>query len=102
DDVRMEGEVVLITGGSSGIGLATAQRFQNQGARVWITARNEEKLARAADTLGGSIRFQPSDVADPASLTELAEHLRKDEGRLDVVISSAGQLDLGPCADAAD
>jgi NAD(P)-dependent dehydrogenase (short-subunit alcohol dehydrogenase family) len=95
----MKNEVVLITGGSSGIGLAAAAQFRDRGARVWITARNEEKLSRAADTLGGSVRYLASDVTDVASLEALARVIAKEEGRIDVVVNSAGQLELGPAAE---
>lgn len=97
----MRGEVVLITGGSSGIGLATARRFLDEGARVWITARDEQKLARAADSLGGSIHTFPSDVSDSSSLERLVETIRAREGKLDVLINSAGQLDLAPGEESA-
>lgn len=98
----MRGEVVLITGGSSGIGLATAHLFQEEGADVWITARDEQKLARAAESLGGSVRFHPCDVSDATSLDALTARIREEAGRLDVLVGSAGQLDLGECEGAAE
>ena len=98
----MKNEVVLITGGSSGIGLAAAARFRDRGARVWITARNEEKLSRAAESLGGSVRYIPSDVTDAPSLANLARVLEREEGRIDVVVNSAGQLELAPAADSVE
>ena len=98
----MRGEVVLITGGSSGIGLATARLFREQGADIWITARDEQKLARAAESLGGSVRFHPCDVSDAPSFDALTARIRDESGRLDVLVSSAGQLDLGRCENAAE
>ncbi|HUE96431.1 MAG TPA: SDR family oxidoreductase [Longimicrobiaceae bacterium] len=90
----MRDEVVLITGGSSGIGLATAEAFARRGARVWLTARGEEKLARAAASLSRPVHTLPTDVEDQGSLDRLAATIREREGRLDVLVNSAGQLDL--------
>lgn len=96
----MQDEVVVVTGGSSGIGLATAAAFRERGARVWITARNREKLEDAAATLDGVSCF-PSDVTRPETLTALAERIRDREGRCDVLVNSAGQLELAPAAESA-
>ncbi|MEX2570757.1 MAG: SDR family oxidoreductase [Gemmatimonadota bacterium] len=98
----MRDEVVLITGGSSGIGLATARAFLERGAIVWLSARDEDKLARAAEELGGSIRIAPADVTDLPSLRSLSDRIRSAHGRLDVLINSAGQLDLAPAQDSAE
>ncbi|MEX2582266.1 MAG: SDR family NAD(P)-dependent oxidoreductase [Gemmatimonadota bacterium] len=98
----MRDEVVLITGGSSGIGLASARSFLDEGARVWITARDPGKLERAADELGGSIGFIPADVTDPASLAALVARIRDQEGRLDTLVSSAGQLALAPVEESVE
>lgn len=98
----MEDRVVLITGGSSGIGLATAELFHSRGARVWITARNEERLAQAARSISSNVQFFPSDVTDEASLRGLATRIRDSEGHLDVLINSAGQLDLGRAEESVD
>ncbi len=97
----MQDEVVLITGGSSGIGLAAARRFLNLGARVWLTARNEEKLARSGSELGAGVLTIASDVTDPASIQRLAATLREREGRIDVLVNSAGQLDLAASGESA-
>jgi short-subunit dehydrogenase len=98
----MRNEVVLITGGSSGIGVAAAAKFRDRGARVWITARNEEKLSRAAESLGGSVRYVPSDVTDAGSLAHLAAVLEKEEGKIDVVVNSAGQLELSKAVECVE
>jgi NAD(P)-dependent dehydrogenase (short-subunit alcohol dehydrogenase family) len=99
----MRDEVVLITGGSSGIGLAAAHRFVAKGARVWLTARDEARLAAAAAQLGPSAHYLAADVTDPASLDYLVACLRARENRLDVLLNSAGQLHLAAAdADAGD
>ena len=90
----MDGEVVLITGGSSGIGLATAAAFARRGATVWLTSRSREKLDAAAASLSHPVYTFPADVQDPASLERLIAEIRAREGRIDVLVNSAGQLDL--------
>src|SRR5262245_26376781 len=97
----MRDEVVLITGGSSGIGLAAARRFALLGARVWLTARGEERLVSAAAEIGGAVHAFPADVTDPSSLEALVGALSQREGKVDVLINSAGQLDLATAGESA-
>jgi len=92
---------VLITGGSHGIGLALAQRYARRGARVMVTGRHATTLDRAARDNPGLETFV-SDIADPASRTDLADHLVKVMPDLDVVVNNAGiQRRVPLAADAA-
>lgn len=87
---RFEGKVVVITGGSDGIGLASAQRFAEEGARVYITARRQEVLDQAISQIGhGAVGVQ-GDVTDVADLTKLYDRVARDHGRVDVVFANAG------------
>jgi NAD(P)-dependent dehydrogenase (short-subunit alcohol dehydrogenase family) len=97
----VRGEVVLITGGSSGIGLAAARLFLARGARVWLTARDEGKLGQAVEGLGPGADFASADVTDPASLDRLVARIGERDGRLDVLLNSAGQLQLGNVSESA-
>lgn len=97
----MRDEVVLITGGSSGIGLATAHAFAREGARVVLTARDEERLDRAAHEVGRGATWLSADVTDSDSVASLAEELASRAGRLDILLNSAGQLTLGPCEESS-
>lgn len=81
--------------------MAAARRFVADGARVWLTARDEGKLAAAASELGGSVRFVAADVTDPPSLLDLVDSIRGQDGRVDVLINSAGQLALGSAEESA-
>lgn len=87
---RFEGKVVVITGGSDGIGLASAQRFAEEGAQVYITARRQEMLDKAISQIGhGAIGVQ-GDVTNLADLTKLYERVERDYGKVDVVFANAG------------
>jgi NAD(P)-dependent dehydrogenase (short-subunit alcohol dehydrogenase family) len=87
----MQGRVAVITGGSDGIGLATARLLAERGAKVAICARNPERLARAMDALQGSgeIEAHPLDVADSAAFTTLIEAIAQRHGRLDMLVNNA-------------
>jgi NAD(P)-dependent dehydrogenase (short-subunit alcohol dehydrogenase family) len=93
--MKLAGEVVLITGGSSGIGLATAQRFAREGARVVLAARTSERLQAAATAVGHGARVVAADMTDLSAVRALAADLSAREGRLDVLINCAGQLQVG-------
>ena len=96
----MRGEVVLITGGSSGIGLATARRFAGAGARVVLVARDESRLDAAVAELeqqrGVSVRSVAADVTLDEDVDRLVGEIEAAEGRLDVLISGAGAMRVGP------
>jgi NAD(P)-dependent dehydrogenase (short-subunit alcohol dehydrogenase family) len=87
---KLEGKIALVTGGSSGIGLATAQRFVKEGAFVYITGRRQSELDRAAATIGAQARAVRADVSKLADLDQLFEQIRTENGRLDVLFANAG------------
>lgn len=87
---RFDNKVVAITGGSDGIGLATAQRFAAQGAHVYFTGRRQDRLDAAAAQIGhGAVGIQ-GDVCNGADLDRLYARIHDDHGRLDVVFANAG------------
>ncbi len=88
--MRLTGKKALITGGNSGIGLATAQLFIQEGAQVAITGRDPKTLDEAVALLGPNARAYRADVTDSAARKELFEQLEKDFGKLDVVFANAG------------
>lgn len=89
---RLEGKTALITGGGSGIGLATAQLFLGEGARVAITGRDAAKLQRAASELAGGDRLiqHAADVTDPQQVQALVQAVRSRLGRIDILVNNAG------------
>jgi NADP-dependent 3-hydroxy acid dehydrogenase YdfG len=89
---KLKGKTALVTGGGSGIGLAVARAFLQEGASVAITGRDEAKLARAAESLGGGDRlaYRPADVADPEQVRELIGWVTRRCGDIDILVNNAG------------
>jgi NAD(P)-dependent dehydrogenase (short-subunit alcohol dehydrogenase family) len=93
---KLDGKVAVITGGSSGIGLATAHVFRQQGAQVVIAGRNESTLAGARDAIGGNTLAVCTDVAKPDDLHTLMQTVGECYGRIDVLFANAG---MSECPD---
>src|ERR1700733_9010394 len=91
---QLDGKTALVTGASTGIGLATARRFVAEGAKVYITGRREEELNAAAQELGPGAVPVRSDVSDLADLDRLFEVVAAGGTGLDVVFANAGGGDL--------
>jgi NAD(P)-dependent dehydrogenase (short-subunit alcohol dehydrogenase family) len=87
---RFDGKVVVITGGSSGIGLATAQEFHNLGAQVVITGRDRATLEQATDQIGANVLAIQADVTSIANLDGLFNAVRERFGGVDVLFVNAG------------
>jgi len=98
----LEGKVAVITGGSSGIGLATAKLFQEVGARVAISGRNQETLDAAVKELGPGIVAVRSDVSIFGDLDTLFEVVTKKLGRIDVLFANAGIARFAPISDVSE
>src|ERR1700737_1947154 len=91
--MRFDGKVAVITGGSSGIGLATAQRFVAEGGYVFITGRRQSELDKAAATIGHQVTAVQGDLADLHDLDRLFATIKSEKGGLDIIISSAGFIE---------
>jgi NAD(P)-dependent dehydrogenase (short-subunit alcohol dehydrogenase family) len=87
---KLDGKVALITGGSSGIGLATAHEFVKEGAFVCITGRREAELVAAVNEIGSGVTGIRADVSNSDDLDRLFSQITSDKGRLDVVFANAG------------
>jgi NAD(P)-dependent dehydrogenase (short-subunit alcohol dehydrogenase family) len=93
---RFEGQSVLITGGSSGIGLATARQFAAEGASVFITGRRLEHLDRAVEEIGKNVVGIQSDISKNSDLDRLFAQIERTAGHLDVVVANAGSGEFVP------
>jgi NAD(P)-dependent dehydrogenase (short-subunit alcohol dehydrogenase family) len=93
---KLEGKISLITGGNSGIGLATAKQFVNEGAYVFITGRREPELAAAVKEIGRNVSGVKGDVSNLADLDRLFGQIRKEKGKLDIVFANAGIAKYAP------
>ncbi len=93
---KLEGKVALVTGGSSGIGLATAKQFASEGAFVFITGRRGEELAAAVREIGSNATGVQGDVSNLADLDRLFEQITREKGTLDIVFANAGVARLAP------
>ncbi|MEZ4321266.1 MAG: SDR family oxidoreductase [Myxococcota bacterium] len=92
-------KTVLVTGGTSGIGLATAQRFAAHGARVVVTGRNADTLQAARDVLPESVAVWKSDASDPEAIAALFARVASELGTLDVLFLNAGIASFAPLSD---
>jgi NAD(P)-dependent dehydrogenase (short-subunit alcohol dehydrogenase family) len=93
---RLEGKIAVITGGTEGIGLATAKLFVEEGAYVFITGRRQKELDAAVKAIGGNISGVQGDIAQLADLGRLYETVSKVKGRIDVVFANAGVGEFVP------
>ena len=93
---RLDGKIALITGGTSGIGLATAKQFVNEGAYVFITGRREQELAAAVKEIGKHVSGVRGDVSNLVDLDRLFGQIGKEKGKLDVVFANAGVAKYAP------
>src|SRR5690348_2636935 len=93
---KLEGKIALITGGNSGIGLATAKEFVREGAFVFITGRRERELAAAVNDIGRNVTGIQGDVSKVADLDRLFAQIKNEKGRLDIVFANAGVATFAP------
>ena len=98
----IEGKVVLITGGGTGLGAETARWLASKGAKVAVAARRKEKLASVVATInaaGGQARAYPLDVADKKQMLAVVDAVITEFGRLDVLVNNAGLMPIRPMAE---
>jgi NAD(P)-dependent dehydrogenase (short-subunit alcohol dehydrogenase family) len=93
---KLDGKVALVTGGTSGIGLATAKRFVAEGAHVFITGRRQTELDAAVEAIGKNVTGVQSDVSKLADLDRLFATIEQEQGHLDVVFANAGGGEIAP------
>jgi len=95
---KLEGKIAVITGGNSGIGLATAERFVAEGAYVFITGRRQPELDAAVKKIGKNVTAVQGDVSNLPDLDRLYSVVKKEKGRVDIVFANAGVAEFAPLA----
>ncbi len=101
-DQKFTGKIVVVTGGTSGIGFASAQNFIESGATVIITGRDEDKLTAACEKLGKNSFGIRADVSKMKELTDMYDIIQKRYGRIDVLFANAGVAQFVPFADVSE
>ena len=99
---KLEGKVAVITGGNSGIGLATAERFVSEGAYVFINGRRQSELDAAVKKIGKSISGVQGDVSNLADLDRLYATVKEQKGRIDILFANAGVGELVPLGEISE
>jgi NAD(P)-dependent dehydrogenase (short-subunit alcohol dehydrogenase family) len=99
---RLEGKVAVVTGGNSGIGLATAIRFQEEGAKVAILGRSKKTLDEAVKTIGNGVVAVQGDVSNFADVDKLYAEVAKKLGKIDVLFVNAGVAKFAPFAETSE
>jgi len=87
---KLDGKVAVVTGGSTGIGLATAQKFAAEGAYVFITGRRPAELDKAKALIGKNVTAVQGDVANLADLDKLYDIVAREKGKIDIIVANAG------------
>jgi NAD(P)-dependent dehydrogenase (short-subunit alcohol dehydrogenase family) len=93
---KLQGKIALITGGTTGIGLATARLFHSEGARVFVTGRNDTTLAEAKKILPGDVTIVKSDAGKLSEIDQLLAALTKSAGKIDILFLNAGIAVMKP------
>jgi NAD(P)-dependent dehydrogenase (short-subunit alcohol dehydrogenase family) len=93
---KLEGKVAVITGGSTGIGLATAKRFTSEGAHVYITGRRQSELDEAVTEIGDNAIGVQGDVSNLADLDRLYAKVKEQKGHIDILFANAGVGEFAP------
>lgn len=96
---KLDGKVAVITGGSSGIGLATAQKFVEEGAYVFIVGRRQSELDKAKGLIGRNVTAVHGDIANLDDLDRLYETVKGEKGSLDIIVANAAFVELVTLAD---
>ena len=99
---KLEGKIALVTGGNSGIGLATAKQFVKEGAYVFITGRRDRELAAAVKEIGRNVTGVQGDVSNLGDLDRLFAQIKREKGKLDVVFANAGVAKYAPFGKIAE
>src|ERR1700735_1245415 len=99
---KLDGKIAVITGATSGLGLATAKRFVAEGAYVFITGRRQNELEEAVKKVGRNVTGIQGDIANLADLDRLYGQVKKEKGHIDILVANAGGGTFAPLVAITD
>ena len=99
---KLTGKIAVVTGGSSGIGLATAELFAKEGAHVYITGRRQKELDEAVKKIGSNVTAVQSDVSKLEDLDRLYAVIKKQSGHIDILFANAGFAEFSKIEDVSE
>lgn len=99
---KLEGKVAVITGATSGMALATAKLFVEEGAYVFLTGRRQDKVDEAVRSIGRNVTGVQGDAANLADLDRLYDTVRREKGKIDILFASAGRGSMAPIDQATE
>ncbi|KUP32603.1 SDR family NAD(P)-dependent oxidoreductase [Bacillus halotolerans] len=99
---KFEGKIALVTGGTSGIGLTTAQKFVNEGAYVYITGRRQNELDKAVNQIGKNVTGVQGDISKLEDLDKLYDIIKQEKGKLDILFANAGTGNFLPLGEITE
>ncbi|SFL43158.1 NAD(P)-dependent dehydrogenase, short-chain alcohol dehydrogenase family [Gracilibacillus orientalis] len=99
---KFEGKIALVTGGTSGIGLATAQKFVSEGAYVYIIGRRQNELDKAVNQIGKNVTGVQGDISKLEDLDKLYDIIKQEKGKLDILFANAGVGSLLPLGEITE
>src|SRR5438094_1999879 len=102
ENKKLRGKVAVITGGTTGIGLAAAKLFVKEGAYVFIMGRRQKELDEAVTAIGSNVTGVQGDVAKLADLDRLYETVGKVKGRIDIIFANAGVGEFVPFGEVSE
>jgi len=99
---KLDGKIAVVTGGNSGIGLATAKRFASEGAYVFITGRRQAELDRAAEEIGPNAVAVRADSSNLTDLDRLYGRVKMEKGHIDILFANAGGAEFAPLGEITE
>ena len=99
---KLEGKVAVITGGTSGIGLATAKKFVSEGAYVFITGLDQKEIDEAISDIGKNVKGIKSDVSNLDDIDKMYDVVKDQKGHIDILFANAGIIEFDPLGEISE
>src|SRR5687767_2948340 len=99
---KLEGKIAVITGATSGIGLATAKRFVSEGAYVFITGLYQKEVNESVSEIGKNVSGIQSDVSNLADIDKVYDVIKDQKGHIDILFANAGIIQFAPLSEISE